>query len=223
MEEKFQSRTKEMLIEKLQSITPMALFFIAYLILFHILESYRVPSEYHVLHTPLDDQIPFCKFFIVPYVLWFFYVAFHVIYICYKEEAIYTPFSRMLFFGMSLFLLISAIFPNMQDLRPSVVGGQDIFSNLIRHLYETDTPTNIFPSIHVYNTLVIMIAIHKGSSPLFQNKIYKIMADGLGLAIVLSTMFLKQHCVLDVIGAVLLTGIAYSLFFPSSDSKKKTF
>ena len=30
--------------------------------------------QYHVVHLPLDDRIPFCPVFVVFYILWYFYV-----------------------------------------------------------------------------------------------------------------------------------------------------
>ncbi|MDY4204108.1 MAG: phosphoesterase, partial [Porcincola intestinalis] len=31
--------------------------------------------HYHVIHTWLDEQIPFCRFFIIPYFLWFGFIG----------------------------------------------------------------------------------------------------------------------------------------------------
>ena len=36
----------------------------------------RRPSvHYFTIHSPLDDYIPFVEYFIVPYLLWFAYIA----------------------------------------------------------------------------------------------------------------------------------------------------
>ena len=45
-----------------------------YLPWFFWLES-RANLPYHVIHVWLDDKIPFVEYFIVPYLLWFVYVA----------------------------------------------------------------------------------------------------------------------------------------------------
>ena len=49
-------------------------YFIIYMIWFVWLES-RADEPYHVIHFPLDDYIPFCEYFIIPYLLWFAYIA----------------------------------------------------------------------------------------------------------------------------------------------------
>ena len=49
-------------------------YFIIYMIWFVWLES-RADEPYHVIHFPLDDYIPFCEYFIIPYLLWFAYAG----------------------------------------------------------------------------------------------------------------------------------------------------
>lgn len=44
-----------------------------YLVWFGYLEK-TVRTNYHVMHVALDDYIPFCEYFVVPYFLWFAYV-----------------------------------------------------------------------------------------------------------------------------------------------------
>ena len=56
-----------------------------YLVGFFILE-HAGHRHYHVIHSWLDDQIPFCEYFIIPYLLWFFYIAAGVIWFIVKCE-----------------------------------------------------------------------------------------------------------------------------------------
>ena len=51
----------------------MALFLLVYLLFFGFLETVNQTPRLW-LHCGLDDLIPFCKYAIVPYVLWFLYV-----------------------------------------------------------------------------------------------------------------------------------------------------
>ena len=63
-------------------------------------------------------------------------------------------------------------------------------------LHDADTPTNVFPSIHVYNTLVCLIAVLTSRG--LKGKIWiKLGATVLSVLIILSTLFLKQHSVID--------------------------
>ena len=73
----------------------------------------------------------------------------------------------------------------------------NICGMLVSFLYKTDTPTNVLPSIHVFNTMALCFAVH-GNKELQKRKLLTLSSDILGVLIVLSTMFLKQHSVIDV-------------------------
>lgn len=71
---------------------------------------------------------------------------------------------------------------------------------MVAFLYETDTPTNVFPSIHVFNTAVVCASVLKSA----KKKRAKALNLLLSAAIVLSTVFLKQHSILDVAAGLLM-------------------
>ena len=50
------------------------------------------------------------------------------------------------------------------SLRPILDPDKNIFTAAVAALYRTDTCTNVFPSIHVYNSIGTYIAIHKSPS-----------------------------------------------------------
>ena len=114
--------------------------------------------------------------------------------------------------GMTVFLIISTIYPNGQILRPTEFARDNIFVDMVRHLYEGDTPTNIFPSIHAYNSIGVHLAV-RNSERLKKNRLAQHGTFVLSVLIILSTMFLKQHSILDVIGAIVLAVPAYYLAY----------
>lgn len=166
----------------------------------------------YIIHTRLDDLIPFNEYFIIPYYFWFFFVAIAVMYFLFKNTKDFYRLTIHLCIGMTAFLVISSLYPNGQMLRPTEFVRDTIFTRLVQLLYTVDTPANIFPSIHVYNTLCVMIAVMK-SKDLQNKKLVKVVTNIIGLLIVLSTMFLKQHSVLDVVGGFVLCGIAYFFIY----------
>ena len=89
----------------------------------------------------------------------------------------------------------------------------NIFTHLVAVIYRTDTSANLWPSIHVYNSLGTMIAIHHSKR---FNKTGRIVGDFIGISIILSTMFIKQHSVYDVITAFIMATIFYILFYHTS-------
>ena len=62
---------------------------LVYLMCFSYLENRTVPA-YNVVHTVFDDMIPFCEFFIVPYLLWFPYMIFAVVYFIFFNSSVKT-------------------------------------------------------------------------------------------------------------------------------------
>ncbi len=184
---------------------------ILYFLVFFFLEQRE--GRLNIIEVTLDRQIPFCEYFIVPYLLWFPYIAVCVVYFCLakgKEEE-YRRLLRSLIVGMVVFVLISLLYPNGQVLRP-VLTGENIFEDMVIGLYSVDTPTNIFPSLHVFNSIVCCIAICQNMT----GARFRLLRRGtlvLTVSIVLATMFLKQHSVLDVLGAILLNMLCYRHYY----------
>ena len=177
----------------------------------------------HIIHSLADDKIPFCPYFIIPYVLWYFFLIGTVIYFAVscpgKKE--YYQYLGTLGVGMTLFLLISYVYPNGQQLRPDLSNaGNGVFISVVRFLYKIDTPTNIFPSMHVFNATASCIALYQNER-CRKNKIFTVSQLILGVAIVLSTMFLKQHSVADVMTALILNILCYQLFYRVIPARQK--
>ena len=88
----------------------------------------------------------------------------------------------------------------------------NIFTQMIAGLYQTDTSTNIWPSIHVYNSLGAHIAIMK-CQKLTGRKWIQRGSFVLAVSIILSTMFLKQHSMFDVLTAFIMGFVMYGLVY----------
>ena len=183
----------------------MALYALFYLSFFALLErTIQTPDLW--VHCQLDDLIPFCKYAIVPYILWFPWIPFTLFYLLYKAPR--EDFWRLcipLFTGMTMTLLFYAIVPNGLALRPKYVPGTDIFAQLVRMIYRSDTPMNVCPSIHVFNSVTLMLAYYR--SAIFdapRRRWMRSAAMVLCVSISLSTILLKQHSVIDVVFGLLL-------------------
>ena len=51
------------------------LFWPVFGILFWTFELFRPVEDCHVMYHPLDDRIPFCELFVIPYMFWFVYLV----------------------------------------------------------------------------------------------------------------------------------------------------
>ncbi|MBQ8663606.1 MAG: phosphatase PAP2 family protein [Eubacterium sp.] len=168
---------------------------------FHYVEK-TVTTDFHEIHMPLDDMIPFMEIFIIPYLLWFVYVAAFAVIFFFKDAGEFTRLCIFLGVGMTVFLIVSTVYPNGHYLRPEVVSDENIFAPLINTLYSTDTSTNIMPSIHTYNSLGIGLAVIYSKH--LKNMWIQIPSFILMVLIIMSTVFLKQHSMWDLIGAFIL-------------------
>lgn len=177
---------------------------------FHLEDSVR--KKYHIVHSELDDFIPFNEYFIIPYLLWFVYVGGAILYFFFTNREDYYRLCSFLFTGMTLFLLVCTLWPNGTDFRPVVDPEKNLCTWLVSFLHRADTCTNVFPSIHAYNSIGVHIAVRK-SERLRQYKWLQLASFLLAVSICMATVFLKQHSILDVAGAILLAGAIYPLAY----------
>lgn len=183
----------------------MAFYLVFYLLVFHWLEvNITVPEVW--VHCHLDDLIPFCKYAVIPYLAWFIWIPFTLFYLLWKApRADFWRLCLPLFAGMTIALAVYVILPNGLDLRPYRVYGSDIFARIVRQLYSTDTATNVCPSIHVFNSVTLMMAYYR--SRIFEEPGRRWMRPAsavLCLSIIASTVLLKQHSCIDVVMGILL-------------------
>lgn len=182
-----------------------------YLITFQWLEKNVVPK--YIIHCKLDEVIPFCETFIIPYILWFPYVGGCFIWLMRRGWDDYKKLCLMVFSGLTICLAIYYVFPTGLNLRlaqnPHETG---VLYNMVRLLRAIDTPTNVCPSIHVMNTVMIFQAI----CSLDQLKYRKVTISLHFVMMVLicaSTVLLDQHSVIDVVCGVMMSFVLHGLVY----------
>jgi membrane-associated phospholipid phosphatase len=180
------------------------------MIWFTHLEDFRTQNR-TIIHMDLDDYIPFSEIFIVPYFLWFFYVAAAVLILMFQNKREYYRTCIFLFTGMTIFLIVSTLWPNGLTLRPAVMPRDNIFTQMVAFLHQIDTPTNVWPSIHVYNSIGAHLAISRSSFGARRG--VRIGSFILCTLIIMSTMFLKQHSIFDVLTAFGLAAVMYFVVY----------
>lgn len=197
--------------ERYKHAIPLIIYAAIYCIWFAWLERTVVHPE-TVIHMKIDDMIPFCELFVIPYFLWFGYVSIVVLYCFFRNKQEYYKTCVFLFTGMTAFLLISTLWPNGHHLRPYIMPRNNIFSSLVTHLYSIDTPTNLWPSIHVYNSIGAHLAVVHNQK-LAKNKVILTGSFILCVSIVLSTVFIKQHSMFDVLTAFVMAATMYVVVY----------
>ena len=161
----------------------------------------NVGKPYHVMHTALDDLIPFYFFF--------------------TNKDDYYRLCTFLFTGMTISLLVCTLYPNGTDFRPAINPDKNIFCFLVAKLWSIDPCINVFPSIHAYNSIGVHISICR-SQTLSKNKPLVWASGILMVSICIATVCLKQHSILDVFGSMLMAMVIYPIAYaPETASRKK--
>lgn len=200
----------------------LALYTFIYLPCFFYLEHHITePEDFHSIHSVIDDYIPFVEHFIIPYYSWFIFMAIGIIYFFIRSQGECVRMGAALIIGMSIAVVIYFVYPSgLIGFRPEVFPRDNIFTEMVKGLHKADTPTNVLPSLHVYNTLVIECAVFESKTFGKHKKLVCTIAAVWGLLICVSTVFLKQHSIIDVFAAIILIAIIYPITYKTKFFKK---
>jgi membrane-associated phospholipid phosphatase len=172
----------------------------------HILtESLISPERCFTVHSKIDDLIPFCEIFIIPYVLWYLFVDLTVLYFAFYDVDIFKKLSKYIVIIQIISVAAYILLPTKQELRPLVMPRDNIFTDAVSFLYSIDTNTGVCPSIHVGYSIAVASAWLRYKDA---GKLWKIFAVLLAVSICLSTVFIKQHSVIDIVAAISVCVIA---------------
>ena len=176
----------------------MALYSIFYLSVFHYLEA-NVPLRSILVHCRLDDLIPFNEWFVLPYCSWFLLLAGVTAALWWCDTASYDKLCLTMFSGMTFCLIVYMILPNGLELRPAVetLGRDNPALRIMQLLWKADAAVNVCPSIHCQSSACMAMAF--SHSKLAEGKpLRKVLAWVWAALICLSTVFTKQHSIIDV-------------------------
>ena len=189
----------------------LMLFWPVYGVVFYMLEWVFPQDYYRPMYHPLDSLIPFHEWFVIPYVFWYIYMAGSVAYTFFRDKA---AFRQMMHFYMIVFGVSTVVFflyPTCQNFRPAVFPRDNILTRTMGLLYSMDTNTNVCPSLHVSGA--IGAALGFVATKRFSTRGWKIINTLLAGSICLSTVFVKQHSVIDVFWGLVLSYAAWKLAF----------
>lgn len=182
-----------------KKVLPYFLFLPGYLLAFFLLETFiSGDGSYWSSYIFLDDYIPFLEGFVIFYCLWYPFMIVPGLYLFFKDI---PEFKRYIWYLICAFAICFAVYilvPNGQDLRPEVFERDNIFTYIIGLIYSADTNTNVFPSMHVAGALGAAEAFFRTDGL----KKYRAVSVITAVLICASTVFIKQHSLLDVFGGI---------------------
>ena len=192
--------------QKYESNILLCLFGLVNLWFFYIEGKITVPSHY--MYSPIDDLIPFVPTFILPYYIWYLYQAIPMVYFYFRSA---ESFRKLMLFSVLSFAIANTVYmmyPNGIFLRPVISSLPDnVWGRWVELTYLKDTPINSAPSLHV----LMSIATHLSIVDYEPFKKPWIAGPSMALMVIIcvSTVFVKQHSIIDV---VLSCGIGFLLY-----------
>lgn len=191
---------------------------IIYFILYFLTENLIPPEKCTPVHIWLDDVIPFCEWFLIPYVLWYGLIAFSLGYFALYNIDSFKKLSKYIFITQMVAMAIYILFPSRQDLRPEVFPRENFLTWCIGLIYSFDTSTGVCPSLHVaYSIGIASVWLREKGVKV----IWKVLLVILVILICLSTMFIKQHSATDFFAALPVCALAEILVFHNPFHKRK--
>ena len=178
---------------------------------FFYLEEFLITENYTAMHIPLDDIIPFLEGFIVPYQLWMPAMILLGVYFYNRDHVAFKKYMTLIGLSFMSALAIYAIFPNGQDLRPEAFPRENFFTWIIGITYSADTNTNVFPSLHVVGSIVMIFAVFECNK--LKNAWFRILTIIFCFFTAVSTVFVKQHSAADLIAAIPYSVIMYIIVY----------
>ena len=162
---------------------------------------------YHPVESPLDAKIPFCEYFVFPYYFWFvFLVGIHIYTLFFDVPA----FKKLMYFIMITYTLTTVIYivyPTSQELRPTEFERDNFCVDIVKGLYAFDTNTNVCPSLHVIGSFAVLFTSWQCGR--FKNLRWQLFFITSTVLISASTVYLKQHSIIDVWAALIVCAAAF--------------
>lgn len=202
-----------------KKVLPYFLFLPGYLLAFFLLETFiSGDGSYWSSYIFLDDYIPFLEGFVIFYCLWYPFMIVPGLYLFFKDIPEFKKYIWYLICAFAICFAVYILVPNGQDLRPAVFERNNIFTDIVGLIYSADTNTNVFPSMHVAGALGAAGAFFRTDGL----KKYRAVSVITAVLICASTVFIKQHSLLDVFGGIavwLISHIAvYRIFRRTGNS-----
>lgn len=207
------SRLNDPRFSHLKLLAGWVIYFLAYFITENL-----IPIENcRVVHIWLDDIVPFCETFVIPYTFWYLLIVGSLAYFALYNVESFKNLQKYIIITQVVAMIIYILFPNRQDLRPEVFPRDNFLTDVVAMIYAFDTNSNVCPSLHVAYSIGIASVWLREKDVAWWFKAFVVMAV---ILICLSTAFIKQHSVADAFAAVPVCLLAEYLLFFRKKSKK---
>ena len=183
---------------------------LVYIALFFLTENLIPQERCHVVHCALDDVIPFHEGCLILYCYWYALLVGSLLWFLLYDITSFKRLQIYIMITQAVAMLAYILWPSVQLLRPDHFERDNALTRLMAFIYAFDTPTGVCPSLHVaYSMGIASVWCHVRGG----NRLWKAFTVLSAVAISISTAFVKQHSVLDILAAIPVGLLAEFLVF----------
>lgn len=190
---------------------------LAYFALYFITENLIPAERCHVVHCALDDAIPFCEGFALLYCFWYLLIVYSLLMFLLYDVTSFKRLQIYIMITQAVAMLAYIVYPSVQHLRPETFPRDNLLTRLMAVIYAFDTPTGVCPSLHVAYSMGIASVWGRAKDAGMGKKLLMI---ALAVMISMSTAFVKQHSVVDILAAIPVGLFAEYLVFGNTPLRK---
>ena len=183
---------------------------IGYFAMYFITENLIPVERCHEIHCALDDMIPFHEGFLIFYAGWYLYVVAALAYPFFYNVEGFKKLQVFIMITQAVAMLCYIVYPSIQNLRPEQFPRENFFTWVLGIIYAFDTPTGVFPSLHVaYSAGIVSVSLKDKELPFG----WKAFVVFFAVMVCFAVSFVKQHSALDVIAALPVCLLAEALVY----------
>ncbi len=178
----------------------------------------------YLIYCPFDDCIPFIADFGLAYGYWFLYLPVSFIHMLWHRDddrqsrVDFRHFMQLFYITWGICLIVFIAFPNAIDFRPTPeeIGSYSFCTTGLSGTYSGfDLPNNVLPSLHCASTLAGCVGVLSSDfvrrSP--AKTLYYLYYFTWSVLICASTVFVKQHSILDFFASAIIVALLYPLVY----------
>lgn len=164
-------------------------------------------AHYFNVALPFESDIPFIPIFILGYIG--VYLAIVVIYAVIDDYDIFKRGMFLCFIVSTIHFIFFLLIP-VKMARPDLTHAVSAMDIVTKYYYVIDNPVNCFPSLHVSYPLAGTLILWS------YKRVWGIVMAVNTFIVAVSVVLVKQHYILDVVGAAVVTGVVFILLRRSS-------
>lgn len=168
---------------------------LVYFALYELTEKLIPAGSCHIVHSTLDDLIPFCEWFVIPYVGWYALIVVSLLYFMLYNIQSFKNLQKFIILCQLIASFCYIVFPTQQLLRPEEFARDNLLTRLMAEIYAFDTNTGVCPSLHVALSIGITSTWLKDKTAPLWARIFVLVFS---LIVILAVSFTKQHSVVDI-------------------------